>query len=1285
MKHLLRTLLLAAIGGAALFLSAADTNPALEELARRATLKNHPDADAVVLRDISHSTYQPDGTGTDLGEIYVKILTERGKRDFRTVELSFREGFTTAAVELLEVISPDGRRRTIDLAGKIAVVTDNSSNASNIYSPDEKVLTAAVPDLEIGDILHWKIRYTTVKPRIPGHWSSSYLLQDRYPVYEAEVEIDAPKSRPLRTAKVLNPTGAKIERSSRETGDRIVSRWRAKDVPMILNEPNMPPLGAVAQRLVANTAASWDDLSRWFYAIQEKHLAAVNPAMKATVAELVRDAKTPEEKIESIFRFVTRRIRYLGITNEDHAPGMEPHDVSLTFDRRHGVCRDKAALLVAMLRLAGFKAWPVGFLMQDLRLDPATPEWRFDHEIAAVENPDGSFTLMDPTNASGKAMLPEWMNNRNYLPFTPNGGKLGLTGVPDAARNTLKITTKAALSPDGTLSGTTDMFFLGVNDNYRRAFMESPEHLRTEYFGRQLKRVLPGAELASLEILPKDLRDLSRPLKIRLGFRLTDALPPNSATAALPLPEFGRRLGFIHRLLARLEPERRRYNCKFSITAAVDETYSIALPKERPIFALPGEEQLDAPGLLSWKRGFRFADGVLTGYRRIALHTVEATPQQYGRMREFLAAIANYDRTAPILKLEYDALTFRQQAETFPDSPCLTISEQRRITLGADGRSWEERVDFERKILNRHGVNTADLLQFAFHPAEESVTVSAEVVRPDGTRLALSDKEINLLDDDAYAAAPRYPKGKLLVAALPGIEPGSVIRGTVIRKLRDQSFFSHTELFADFSPSIYRKLTVVTPPSFNLRIGKAPQNIRADFHRELSGSAVYTWEAGTTAPVPVESDQPPAELFLPQLRLSCRGYREYADRLNAVLSQKLAADAPEVRKLMKRLTASLPPAPKRDADRELIRVIRDFVARNIRTAGPALNAMPPEFLSTPDVTLTSGYGNSADCALLLAAMLRCRGIACRFVAASSIPFLPETLKYYKDFPVDIFDELLVYLPEHGIYLNDTDEYAFLGDTSHENALAFDLESRLLTAVMPAGGHASQILISNTIRIGSNGSATIRRRQEFAGADGAKLRKKLQEQPAEERRRFVEEITSRISPAAKIDGEPQFRFDRHPVTIEWSIKVAGFVSRYGNCLVFDLPGFDGFARSLRCAEEIRRTPYWRPTAFDMIRKYEITLPVGCHAPRRIHSREWGRFGSALYRENSDFSGEQLDLHGHLTLPAEFVKPADYPEITRLQHLLGSTSARTIIIPQHRVDALHPGAAAHQALQGKERSK
>ena len=50
--------------------------------------------------------------------------------------------------------------------------------------------------------------------------------------------------------------------------------------------------------------------------------------MKAKVDELVKGKKTRQEKIESIFKFVSQEIRYMGITTELESPGYEPHEVA---------------------------------------------------------------------------------------------------------------------------------------------------------------------------------------------------------------------------------------------------------------------------------------------------------------------------------------------------------------------------------------------------------------------------------------------------------------------------------------------------------------------------------------------------------------------------------------------------------------------------------------------------------------------------------------------------------------------------------------------------------------------------------------------------------------------------------------------------------------------------------------------------------------------------------------------------------------------------------------------
>lgn len=98
-----------------------------------------------------------------------------------------------------------------------------------------------------------------------------------------------------------------------------------------------------------------------------------------------------------------------------------------------------------------------------------------------------------------------------------------------AAENVMKIATRAAVAPDGVLSGATELAFGGINDQiYRDAFSRWPVDYRKQFFAAQLKRAIPGATLETLEVTPADVRDMSVPLAVKLTFRATEFLAGES-------------------------------------------------------------------------------------------------------------------------------------------------------------------------------------------------------------------------------------------------------------------------------------------------------------------------------------------------------------------------------------------------------------------------------------------------------------------------------------------------------------------------------------------------------------------------------------------------------------------------------------------------------------------------------------------------------------------------------------------------------------------------------------
>ena len=65
----------------------------------RAILSNStplfPDADTVLLDDITRVRYEADGTSVLNSDSAIKILTEKGKRDYQTLSLSFNVSYGT--------------------------------------------------------------------------------------------------------------------------------------------------------------------------------------------------------------------------------------------------------------------------------------------------------------------------------------------------------------------------------------------------------------------------------------------------------------------------------------------------------------------------------------------------------------------------------------------------------------------------------------------------------------------------------------------------------------------------------------------------------------------------------------------------------------------------------------------------------------------------------------------------------------------------------------------------------------------------------------------------------------------------------------------------------------------------------------------------------------------------------------------------------------------------------------------------------------------------------------
>jgi transglutaminase-like putative cysteine protease len=1241
--------------------------------AKGATLANYPDAEEVLVAGALRVRYNPDGTYAQWHEEFVKILTQQSRDRYRTLSsfftIPYQRGPEDCAITLAELVKTNGTIVSLDVKAQSRVMVNPDSMDQNIYNPNEKIVKLNVPGLEVGDVLHFVMLDRVVQPRMRDSWAEWHVLEETRPILYSRLVVFAPKARPLRRIALKAEVAGTVRATQTDEGDWVRHEWEARNVPRMFPEPNMPPVHTVVQRLLLSTAPDWQTISRWYWALSEPHYAP-SEEMKAKVQELTAGLTDPRRKIEELFRYVSQQIRYMGITVESTAPGYEPHDVKDTFAAKHGVCRDKAALLVVMLRLAGQDAFPT-LIHSGPKKDEEVPQPYFNHAIVAVRQPDGDYRLMDPTDESTTALLPAYLNDKSYLVATPEGERLRVSPIEPAEDNLMRIQTVGALDARGGLTASTTLRFEGVNDNaYRGWFARGKPEDRRRFFEGLVKAAAPGARLADLTLEPADLMNTRTTLTVRLTYTAPDLLVAGGPETTLPLPTLGTRVGMVNFTLGRTGLKERKYPLLTDVACGVRESLTLDVRAAvGPLRAAMVSGPVDRPDL-HWSLASRVTNGTLRLDGDFRLKAVEYGPSQYGALKDTLKEIERALRGQPV----FESLPTPDAA-----APDVTIEEERVTYELADASAWTETRTVAKRILTYGGKKANSELKIPFNPAWETVTLeSATVTAPNGTSRAIASNEVNVMDAPWVGAAPRYPPERTLVASLPAVEVGSLIRWRLVRQCRDRAGFTLREPLRTFDPIRHKTVEVRAPSDLPLRLDVVEPDGRGTpfVQAKSEGLTLTTWSVTNAAAVKREDQLPPWWTYLSAARATTVGWGPHS----AMLRRRLEAATSRQRETASRARDLV--ADARTAE-EKVRRVRDFVAMRVRLTGPGVASLPLSAITPADRTLADGYGNTTDRAVLLVAMLRAVGFRPEFVLASDLACVPEVYEQAGRLPaIHDFQTVLVRLRDKGlgvpsagaaIYLNDTDQYASLGACGHADRIGLDLGDGRLFRVLPLKPDRAQTVMRLTL--GENGDARLSvRRELFGNAFGAENRR-FTEMTPEERRRHHQEMLGELSQAATACGELVTDFTRYPGVIELEAQAPRYAVRLGDYLQFPLPvGLDDV---LNPRADSRENPLYLSSPIHVRRTVSVAYPSSfavCHAPEplRLDKR-----GGLPLRASSEVATARQDGVALLTTQFEAqagpaIVPSDlYEEFLRQDRLLSHARVRHVLL---KAGALPAGGAS-----------
>lgn len=644
-------LLLAILGWAGTGVWAGPPQPATdaeieEMIAAAGDAEDFGNANLVYVLDEADVYVQDSGLATTESCQVIKVLTDAGVRSQARLRQEFDPDTNRVTIKAVRIHRADGTKEDVDVS---AVITQPAPQSMIYWGNKQHVL--GLPRVEVGDALEiriskigFNIAYLAagdggptgaggevLQPPMPGHWYETTLFQGNSPIVKKRYAVHMPKDKPVQY-EVYN---GKVNTSLWFEEDYHVYTFWDEDIPAVKREPHMVALDDCVPKVVMATVPDWETKSRWFYEVNEPQFEA-DDAIRAKVAELTDHLEDEEAKIEACLHWSADYVRYYG-TSRGPREGFTLHTGIETFHDKGGVCKDKAGMLITMMRVLGCEVYPA-LTMAGSRVEEI-PADQFNHTVTVQRMKDGSFRILDPT---WSPLSREMWSSREALQHlvygTPEGQGLTRSPYYPPEHNGIWMRAESKLDAEGNLATDVQMDLKGYACTYlRRNVNRYPVPERRAAFEHVLN-VAPNARIEEFSFT--DPYDYSRDSEMKMKIKAEGyaAGAGNVRMFRLPLmshplegfliPDFG----------YDVSAESRKFGMRMRATRLISYEETVELPRGWKIERLPEAKELDSGSAsLSFEAS---ADGSKLTYKfELVLQNHQIPAADYAGFKEAVEAM----------------------------------------------------------------------------------------------------------------------------------------------------------------------------------------------------------------------------------------------------------------------------------------------------------------------------------------------------------------------------------------------------------------------------------------------------------------------------------------------------------------------------------------------------------------------------------------------------------------------------------------------------------------------
>jgi len=605
--------------------------------------------DVITLLDSISVDVNSTGSGSFIIRKIVMINNNKGALNYRVVKYDYDPLTAFARFSNMTIHKANGTTRNVD----VSTTCDYAAPARAIYWGARQIMIE--PGLlEPGDVLDYEISkkgftYALLAgdnenefiPPMRGQFYDIVPFWVNEPTIKKVYRVSFPMEMPMQYEFYQGEAQSSIHFKD---GKKIYQFAKANMRPF-KREPNMVDLFDAAPKLMMSSTPTWYEKSEWFYNVNESYgsFNAYEPAQKK-VNELIRGKKSQMEKIAALTHWVADNMRYSGISMGE-GEGFTLHNTKMNFDDRCGVCKDKAALLIAMLRMAGMDAYPA-MTMAGSRIE-AIPADHFNHSVAVVKLDNGTYMPLDPTWVPFTREL--WSSaeqQQHYLPGIPEKSDLLLTPLSPPENHYLKLNVKSSIDVSGTLKGTVTVeaegqtdrsvrnpFTIGFAADWRKA-MES-----------ELMNISPNAKLISVDWGHNPKNYVAGPIKISMKFEVPHyANVGNNVLIFKPVVFTDLYAGVRSFLRIDLAPEKREYGFRDACSRLIVLNETLELPKGYKMLPMP-DGRNTASDVADFQGFVKQRKNTISVHQTLSLKKRIYEPEDWNNFRNAVSAYQNFANT----------------------------------------------------------------------------------------------------------------------------------------------------------------------------------------------------------------------------------------------------------------------------------------------------------------------------------------------------------------------------------------------------------------------------------------------------------------------------------------------------------------------------------------------------------------------------------------------------------------------------------------------------------------